>query len=121
MTSVDAVMAELEPFMDPEIEYVNPADAVERGTRKGIAGMRTVLENFIEGAGAEATVELEELEERGERIFTQGRVHAHGGASGAEAVGSPTGAIYTFRDGRVRRIEWHYDIDEARARFEQER
>lgn len=30
-------------------------------------------------------------------------------------------AIYTFRDGRVRMIEWHYDIDEARARFEQDR
>ena len=114
-------MAELEPFMDPEIEYVNPADAVERGTRKGVAGMRTVFENFVEGAGAEVTVELEELEEQGERIFTQGRVHARGGASGAEAIGPPVAAIYSFRDGRVRMIEWHYDIDEARARFEQDR
>lgn len=67
------------------------------------------------------TVELEELEERGELIFTQGRVHARGGASGAEAMGPPVAAIYTFRDGRVRMIEWHYDIDEARARFEEER
>jgi hypothetical protein len=27
--------------------------------------------------------------------------------------------IYTIRDGRVLRIEWHYDVDKARARFEQ--
>jgi ketosteroid isomerase-like protein len=117
--SVDAAMAELEPFMDPEIEYINPADAVERGTRKGIPGMRTVFENFVEGAGGEATVELEELEPRGDRVFIKGRVQAKGGASGAEAVGPPVGMIYTFRDGRVLRMEWHYDVAEARARFEQ--
>jgi SnoaL-like domain len=117
--SVDEVMAELEPLMDPEIEYVNPPDAVERGTRKGISGMRTALENFVEGAGGEATFELEELEQRGDRVFISFRIHAHGGGSGAEAVGPPVGMIYTFRNGRVLRMEWHY-VAEARARFEQD-
>ena len=32
--------------MDPEIEWVNPEDAIESGTRKGLAGMRTAFENF---------------------------------------------------------------------------
>jgi hypothetical protein len=27
--------------------------------------------------------------------------------------------LSTIRDGRIVRIEWHYDVDEARARFEQ--
>jgi ketosteroid isomerase-like protein len=117
--SVDAAMAELEEWMDPEIEYVNPADAIEAGTRKGIAGMRAVFESFIAGAGERATFELEELEERGDRVFVRSRVHARGGLSGAEAVGPPVGVIYTFRERRVRRIEWHFDVDEARAMFEQ--
>ncbi len=117
--SVDeAIATGVEGLWDPEIEFVNLHDAIERGTRKGPAGMRTVLKNFIEGAGAAASVELEELQERGDRVFVRFRVHARG-ASGAEAKGPQGGAIYTFRDGLLIRIEWHYDIDEAVARFEQ--
>ena len=119
--SVDAAMAELEELMDPEIEYVNPADAIEGGTRKGIAAMRTVFENFLAGAGAGATVELEELEERDDRVFIRGRVHARGESSGAEAIGPPVGMIYTIRNRRVLRIEWHYDVEMARASFERDR
>ena len=61
----EAIATGVEELWDPEIEYVNPEDAVERGTRKGVAGMRTVLENLLAGAGAGATSELEELQERG--------------------------------------------------------
>ncbi len=118
--SVDGVMAEFEQFMDPEIEFVNPADAIEGGTRKGIAGMRIAIENFVSGAGAGATVELDQLEQRGDRVFVQGRVHVKGEASGAEVVGPPVGSIYTFRDGRILRIEWHYDVAKARAAFDQD-
>jgi len=119
--SVDAVMAEIEQFMDPEIEFVNPADAIDgSGTRRGIAGMRIAVENFVAGAGAGATVEVEELEERGDRVFVQGRVHVKGAASGAEVVGPPVGSIYTFRDGRILRIEWHYDVAKARAAFDED-
>ena len=118
--SVDVAMAELEPFMDPEIEFVNPLDAVERGTRKGIAGMRTAFENFLAGVGARATIEIEKLESRGDRVYVRARVHARGGASGAEAVGPHTAMICTLRDGRVLRMEWHYDLEAARARFDEE-
>jgi len=118
--SVDAAMAALEELMHPEIEFVNPEDAIERGTRKGTAGMRTALENFIAGAGGGATFELEQVRERGERVFTLARIQARGTSSGVEALGPPTGAIYTIRDGRIIRIEWHYDVDEAVARFEQD-
>ena len=82
--------------------------------------MRTVFENFATGAGADATVELEELEERGDRVLVHSRVHARGAASGAAVMGPPTASIYTLRAGRVLRIEWHYDVAEARARFEEE-
>ena len=117
--SADAVMAELEPFMDPEIEYVNPADAIEGGTRRGVAGVRTAVENFIAGAGTGATFELLELEEQSDRVFIFVRLHARGEASGAEVVGPGFGVIYTFRDGRLLRIEWHTDVARARATFDE--
>jgi ketosteroid isomerase-like protein len=118
--SVDAAMAELEGTMHSEIEFVNPEDAIEGGTRRGLAGMRTALENFFAGAGGRATFELEQAQERGERVFVRGRVHARGASSGAEAVGPPVGLVYTIRDGRVFRIEWHYDVDKALAEFERD-
>jgi ketosteroid isomerase-like protein len=113
----EAIATGVEELWDPEIEFVNPEDAIERGTRRGVEGMRRVLENFIEGAGADATVELQELEERDAQVFIRYRIHARG-ASGAEAVSPPVGMVYTFRDGRILRIEWHNDVDKARARFE---
>jgi ketosteroid isomerase-like protein len=116
--SVDAVMAGLEELMHPEIEFVNPEDAIEGGTRKGFAGIRTAFENFFDGAGRAATVEIEEVRERGERVFVRVRIHARGATSGAEAVGPPVGMVYTIRDGRVFRIEWHYDVDKALAEFD---
>jgi ketosteroid isomerase-like protein len=116
--SVDAVMAELEDLMHPEIEWVNPEDAIEGGTRKGLTGMRTAFQNFYEGAGSGATWELEEVQERGERVFIRARLHVKGASSGAEAVGPPIGAVITVRGGRVSRMGWHFNPDEAFAEFE---
>jgi hypothetical protein len=116
--SVEAAMAGLEELMHPEVEYVNPEEAIEGGTRKGLSGMRTALENFYEGAGGGATIELEQVRERGERVFVQGRLHVKGASSGAEAVSPPGGIIHALRDGRVFRTEWHSDVDKALAEFE---
>jgi ketosteroid isomerase-like protein len=119
--SVDeAIATGVEELWDPEIEFVNPEDALERGTRKGVAGMRRVLENFIAGAGAGATLELEELQERGDRVLTVYRIHMRGAASGIEVLSTPVGSVFTFRDSRILRIEWHNDVDRARASLEQD-
>jgi ketosteroid isomerase-like protein len=81
--------------------------------------MRTAFENFFDGAGRAATVEIEELRERGELVFVRVRIHARGTSSGAEVVSPPVGVVYMFSDGRVFRIEWHYgDLDKALAEFE---
>jgi len=117
--SVDEAMAALEPFGDPEMEFVNPDDAIERGTRSGFAGMRIVLENLMGGVGTGATFELAELEERDDRVLIVGSWHARGESSGAEVVGPPIGVIQTIRNGRILQIEWHNDVAEARARFVQ--
>jgi hypothetical protein len=80
--------------------------------------MRTVIENFFDGAGRAATFEVEKVKGRGERVFVRARVHARGTSSGAETVGPPIGMVYTIRDERILRIEWHYDVDDALAEFE---
>ena len=66
------------------------------------------------------TVEIEMLEEKGDRVFSIVHAHARGDLSGVEVIGRPFAQIYTFRDGRLLRYEWHNDIAEARAIFEQD-
>ena len=45
-------------------------------------------------------------------------IHARGTTSGIEIASPGVGLIYTFRAERLRRLEWLWDKDEARARFE---
>lgn len=117
--SADGVLADLDGVFDPEIEYVNPPDAVERGTRRGPEGMRAALENWYGGAGPEGRFEIQELIEREDMVFVRGRTHAHGAASGIEVAGTGVGILYTIRDDRIWRVEWHWNQEEARERFEQ--
>jgi SnoaL-like domain len=116
--SADEAMSALEPFLHPEIEWVNPHDAIEGGTRRGLAGMRLMFDNYFGGFGAASTTDLEEVKERGDLALTVGRPHVRGESSGADVVGPQVGLIFTVREGQILRIEWHYDVDEARARFE---
>jgi ketosteroid isomerase-like protein len=116
--SVDSVLAGLEDLIHPKIEFVNPEEAIERGTRKGPTGIRTVVENFFAGAGRAATIELEQLYESGDRVLARVRIHARGASSGAEAVGSPVGTVFTIRDRQIFRIEWHWWTDETLNSFE---
>jgi ketosteroid isomerase-like protein len=116
--SIDEAMALLEDLLHPEIEYVNPAEAIEGGTRRGLAGVRAAVENFIEGAGRAARVEVEQTHERGERVLMRFRIQARGATSGAEAVSPPLASLFTIRDRRIARIEWHFWTDEILEDFQ---
>jgi ketosteroid isomerase-like protein len=116
--SADSALADLEDLFDPEIEYVNPPDAVERGTRRGPAGMRAALESWYAGAGPQGRFEIQQLVERENMVFVRGRTHARGASSGIEVAGTGVGILYTLRDDRIWRLEWHWDQEEALARFE---
>jgi ketosteroid isomerase-like protein len=117
--SANSALSDLDGLFDPEIEYVNPPDAVERGTRRGPEGMRAALESWYGGAGPEGRFEIQQLIERGDMVFVRGRTHARGASSGIEVAGTGVGILYTIRDDRIRRVEWHWDQEEALARFEQ--
>jgi ketosteroid isomerase-like protein len=117
--SADEAMTGLELHLHPEIEWVNPEDAIEGGTRRGLTGMRLMFENFFAGFGGESTTDVEEIEGRGDRALVVGRPHVRGESSGADVVGPQVGLIFTLEDGLITRVEWHYGVDEARARFVQ--
>ena len=105
-------MAALLPFMDPDIEYVNPDNAIDSGTRLGHDGMRQVVRS-LDGAFAEYTHELHELVDAGDKVLAYTTFKACGRDSGAW-VEVPEQHVWTLRDGKIVRLEWYHD--EAAAR-----
>ena len=116
--SADEAMAALEPLLHPDIEWVNPPDAIEPGTRRGMDGMRLMLENLFAGGGPGWSNEIEGIDETDGRALVLGRPWVHGESSGAEVLGPPVTLIFTVQNALVHRVEWHFDIHEAHARFE---
>lgn len=98
-------------LMDAEIEYVNPSDAIEPGTRHGHAGFAKaaralmsvytnyeVLEaRFYEAGDSVAVVT---------RVATRSRGHA-------VPVEAERGYVFDVRDGRVTRFAWFNDAVQA--------
>jgi ketosteroid isomerase-like protein len=118
--SADDVMAEIGDLLHADVEYVNPADALERGERRGAEGVRLAVANYLAGVGPDAEFEIEQLIERADKVFVRGRIHARGASSGIEVDGPGIGVITTLRDGLIFRMEWYWDKQEALSRFERE-
>ncbi|HYH60639.1 MAG TPA: nuclear transport factor 2 family protein [Solirubrobacterales bacterium] len=118
-STVDEFMADVGALLHPEVEYINPPDAIETGTRKGLTGMKLVFTSIIEGAGSDGSIEITQLIGRGEYVFHRGLITVRGSASGIEVPGRSFGLVTTFRDGLVFRMEWFWDEGEAFALFEE--
>ncbi|TMK97828.1 MAG: DUF4440 domain-containing protein [Actinobacteria bacterium] len=98
-------------LLDPQIEYVNPAGAIEPGTRRGLAAFAAAVEKTDEGWEA-WEMELERLHAAGDRIAALVRYRARGRGSGVELEGRES-ALWTIRDGKVVRYEWFHDPNDA--------
>ena len=98
-------------LMDREIEYVNPAAAVEPGTRSGIAAFGRAVEKLFEGWET-WEMEPERFTPVGEQVAVVVQYRARGRGSGVEVEGRES-ALWTIRDGRVARYEWFHDPADA--------
>jgi uncharacterized protein len=94
-------------FMDPSIEYINPEEAIEPGTRQGPEGFQRVLEVW-EGAH----VEPDRFIEVGDEVVVIGTLRGRARASGIE-IAVPHADIWTIRDGKAIRFRWFNDPREA--------
>lgn len=98
-------------LLDPEIEWVNPPDAVERGTRKGIEEFTTAVSavgDTFEGVG----VDIDEILDAGDRVVVLATLHGRGRGSGAD-VERRQGYVWTLRGGKVTRFQWFNSFDDA--------
>lgn len=94
-----------------DAEWVNPADAVETGTRHGADGFNGAIASVF-ATWDDVRFDTERLIDRGDQVVALGVLRGHVHAAGME-VDSPHGQVWTFRDGRATRMSWHNSHREA--------
>jgi len=94
-------------LIDPDLEYVNPPNAVEAGTRTGrgaLGAVRDVYPDF--------RVEVEEVIDAGDADVVVVGV-ARGTSPSGITIQWRQGYVWTVRDGRAVRFRWFNDPREA--------
>jgi ketosteroid isomerase-like protein len=94
-----------------DAEWVNPADAVETGTRYGAAGFNAAIVNVF-STWDDVHFDVERMIENGDEVVALGVVRGHVHGPGME-VESPHGQVWTFRDGLAVRMCWFNTHDET--------
>ena len=94
-----------------EIEWVNPPDAVETGTRSGREAFHTAMRSTGE-AFDQTAVEPQEWIVVGDRVVLLCVWVVRGRASGLERR-QPQGHVWTLRDGKAVSFAWFNDQAEA--------
>jgi ketosteroid isomerase-like protein len=98
-------------LMDSEIEYVNPAGAVEPGTRRGLAAFTEAVEKVFEGWET-WQMDPEGFTAVGDQVAAVVRYRARGRGSGVEVEGRES-ALWTLRDGKVVQYAWFHQPADA--------
>jgi ketosteroid isomerase-like protein len=100
------------PLLHEAFEYVNPESAVEAGTRHGHAGWLQVGKS-ARRAFSEFAIDPYELIEAGDRVLVLAIFRARGRDSGVE-LQVPEQHVWSFQDGKIKRLEWFHDEAQAR-------
>jgi ketosteroid isomerase-like protein len=100
-------------LMDPEIEFVNPAYAVEPGTRHGYDGFAAAARSLA-SVYSDYRVTAVEFFDVGDRVAVRATVSTR--SSGRDVpIEANRGYVFDFRDGKVIRFAWFSDPAEALA------
>ena len=94
-------------FMDPQIEYVNPPDAVETGTLRGPKSF-----GLIRDAYDDVEVRPERFVDAGDDVVVVAKLT--GTSRGARIpIEREQGYVWTIRDGKATRFRWFTTAPEA--------
>ena len=97
----------------PDGEWVNPDNAMEPGTRRGLSGVRTAL-IALRNSFADLRFDISEMVELEKRVLVTGTFSGVGRTSEAAFGPQTFGSVVTLADGKVQRYEWYLSPDEAR-------
>jgi ketosteroid isomerase-like protein len=103
----------IDDFASPEIEYVDPPDDPDSGSRHGrtdvILALRRARQSF-----SEYRHELHELFDAGDTVVAAVTLHATGRARNKrQEIQKEQAHVWTFRDGEIVRFENGRDLKDA--------
>jgi uncharacterized protein len=98
-------------LLHPEIEWVNPPDAVEGGTRRGLDAFGAAADS-VSDTFEDVGIEIDEMLDAGDRVVVLATLRGRGRGSGAD-LARRQGYIWTVRDGKATRFEWFTTPDAA--------
>ncbi len=96
----------------PDVEYVNPVDAVDAGVRRGHDEVWQAIQSGLE-VFESSWHELHELFEVGNAVVASVSFHARSRGSDVE-ITQEEAHTWTLRDGLIVRFEWGRDLQAAR-------
>lgn len=105
---VEALVAEAHP----DVTFVNPPYALERGTRHGAEGFRTGMQNMLD-AFDELRFDPERMIDLGDRVVGIGTWTGRGRESSYRFEPAPFAFLVTLEDGLIIRYEWFAEHAEA--------
>lgn len=108
---------ELTRLQDPEITLDAPADWPESGTFEG-RDSTSVQFDRLKDPWDEERIEIDDLQSAGDKVLVDVRWVTVGKASGITNE-MPMGILYTVSDGKMTRVRFTRDTDEARSWFEE--
>jgi len=98
-------------LLHPDIEWVNPGDALERGTRIGIKAFTAITDELDDTIG-DFRMDIERFIDAGERVAVIATMRGRGSSSGIE-IERRHGSVWTIREGKATRFQWFWDPSEA--------
>jgi ketosteroid isomerase-like protein len=104
-----------ERFLDlaaPNVEYVNPPEAIDPGIRRGRAELARALRNLSQSFESYRH-EVHELFYCGDSVVASVTVIARAHGSDAEIVQDGEAHTWTLHDGKIVRHEWGRDLKAA--------
>ena len=95
----------------PDVEYVNPREAVDPGVRRGRDEFATAMRNMIEAFDSMSN-ELHELFDAGDSVVARVTFRTRSRGSDVQ-VAQEEAHTWTFREGQIVRFEWGRDLRAA--------
>jgi ketosteroid isomerase-like protein len=99
--------------VSPDIEWVEPAEALGREDRRGVTGALENYESWV-GTYEDYGGEIEAIEDDGDRVLVK-FVQRGTPRGGSKPVEESVYQVWTVRDGLAVRMQMFFDPGEARA------
>jgi ketosteroid isomerase-like protein len=98
-------------YWDPDAVVVAPRGWPDGGVNRGLDALRRQAQR-LRDSWTEARIEIDEIRPAGDRVLARIRYVTKGAETGLPFE-TPMAAVFFLEDGRIKRAEYYWEMDEA--------